>query len=274
LQCSTLTGRLSSIEPNLQNIPIKTLDGKNIRKAFIAKKDYQILSLDYSQIELRVLAVIANVDNLIFAFNNNEDIHKKTASEIFHIDINNVDNELRRKAKAINFGIIYGQSVFGLAKQLNISKQESKEYIDKYFINYPQISDYMKQTIEFAQQHHFVLTGFKRKCFIDNINSSNFNIKSFAQRSAINAIIQGTASDIMRLALRDLYDFIQKNHLQCKMLLQIHDEVLIEIHKDIAKEIAPILKTIMENVLKNNTFNLNIPLSVNYALGDNWFDSH
>ncbi len=274
LQCSTLTGRLSSVDPNLQNIPIKTLDGKNIRKAFIAKNDYQILSLDYSQIELRVLSVIANVKNLILAFNQNEDIHKKTASEIFHININNVDNELRRKAKAINFGIIYGQSVFGLAKQLNISKQESKEYIDKYFMNYPQINDYMKTSIEFAQKNHFVLTAFNRKCFIDNINSTNFNVRSFAQRSAINAIIQGTASDIMRLALRDIYNFINKNNLQCKMLLQIHDEVLLEVKQDIAKDIAPVLQKLMENVLTNNPFKLNIPLRVNYDLGKSWFDSH
>jgi DNA polymerase-1 len=274
LQCSTLTGRLSSIDPNLQNIPIKTPLGQQIRRAFVAKSGYKIISLDYSQIELRVLSIVANVDNLITAFKNNEDIHSKTASEIFHIPLDKVDKDHRRKAKAINFGIIYGQSMYGLAKTLNIPKEEARDYIDKYFIQYPQIKSYMDNTIASATQDGFVSTIFNRKCFIDNINSSNFNIRALAQRSAINAPIQGSASDIMRLSLIAVHNFIKKNNLECKIVLQIHDEILIEAKEQDAQIIAKELKKVMENILINNPYNLAIPLSVNFDIGNNWLDSH
>lgn len=274
LQCSTLTGRLSSIDPNLQNIPIKTPLGQQIRRAFIAKNGYKIISLDYSQIELRVLSIVAQVDNLINAFKNNEDIHSKTASEIFHIPLDKVDKDHRRKAKAINFGIIYGQSMYGLAKTLNIPKEEAKNYIEKYFIQYPQIKNYMDNTIAFATQNSFVSTIFNRKCFIDNINSTNFNIRALAQRSAINAPIQGSASDIMRLSLIAVDKYIKANNLDCKIVLQIHDEILIEAQEIEAQAFAEALKNIMEGILINNPYNINIPLSVNFDIGNNWLDSH
>lgn len=273
LACATSTARLSSSSPNLQNIPIKTPQGKQIRGAFVADTQNnvagQIISLDYSQIELRILADIANVSNLITAFNNNLDIHKQTASEIFNTTLNNVTPDLRRKAKAINFGIIYGQTAFGLASSLGISKSNAKEYIESYFAKYPQIQQYMQTAIQQAKQNGYVTTILGRKCFINNINSSNGMLKAMAERAAINAKIQGSASDIVRLAMVNVNNYLQQNNVNAKLLLQIHDELLIESFATNHTQLANNLQQIMQNSL-NNLYNLKVPLIVDYNIGSSW----
>ncbi|MFL1780665.1 DNA polymerase I [Candidatus Hepatincolaceae symbiont of Richtersius coronifer] len=253
LQSSTATGRLSSIAPNLQNIPIKSSEGKKIRQAFIAPQGYKILSLDYSQIELRILATIANVVSLKQSFINNEDIHSKTASEIFNVPLKDINKDLRRKAKTINFGIIYGQSPFGLANQLGVSHEVAAKYIEAYFYKYPEIKTYMNQTITQAQQYGYVTTLFNRKCFIRDIHNSSFTIKSFSQRAAINAPIQGTAADIMRKAMHKVHQQIKSKNLNAKLLLQIHDEIVIEVKEEEALKIAQELKYIMEHLFQEIT---------------------
>jgi DNA polymerase-1 len=264
-QCAVNTGRLSSQHPNLQNIPIKTKEGKLIRGAFVAKAGYKLISLDYSQIELRLLAIIAGVKNLETAFLKNLDIHKQTASEIFGVVLNDVSDDLRRSAKAINFGIIYGQSAFGLASALGISKGDAKKYIDGYFASYPEIKNYMESTINEAKQYGFVQTLFGRKCFLNNINSKNFMAKAGAERGAINAKIQGSAADVVRLAMIMVNEHIEKNNYKASLLLQIHDELIIECEETIAEKLAQELQQIMQSVA---TFN--IPLIVDYSIGNSW----
>ncbi len=268
LPCATSTARLSSIDPNLQNIPIKSEEGRNIRRAFVTNPNYKILSLDYSQIELRVLAAVANVKKLILSFNNNEDIHKKTASEMFDIPIEKIDSDLRRQAKAINFGIIYGQTVFGLSSHLGISREKAKLYIESYFTKYPEIKTYMLSAVNFARENGFVKTLFGRRCFVPGINSTKAQVRNFAERAAINAIIQGTASDIMRKALIDVYNFIQASKVDIKILLQIHDELLLEGEESILQQYAPKLKFVMEN-----SCDISIKLAVDYNIADSWLDS-
>ncbi len=267
LPCATSTARLSSIDPNLQNIPIRSSEGKNIRKAFVSKVGYKIISLDYSQIELRILASIGNVKSLLQAFEQKEDIHKITASEVFGVPINEVNFSLRRQAKAINFGIIYGQTVYGLSASLGISREKAKEYIESYFAKYPEIRQYMDNSIEFARKHGFVKTAFNRRCYMDGINSSNGNIRNFAERVAINARIQGTGADIMRKALVDVSKFLLKNNVDASILLQIHDEIIIEAKEDIAEELSLQMQKIMENCC-----DIGIRLDIDYAISDNWFE--
>lgn len=267
LACATTTARLSSIVPNLQNIPIKSEQGKNIRKAFLSKAGYKIISLDYSQIELRILASIGNVSSLVKAFENGEDIHKSTASEMFNVPLNDVNSSLRRQAKAINFGIIYGQTAYGLSSSLGISREVAKEYIESYFLKYPEIKQYMDDTVLFAKKHGFVKTEFNRKCFMDGINSSNGNMRNFAERVAINARIQGTGADIMRKALIDVNKFLVKSNIDASILLQIHDEMVIEAKEDIAEDLAQKVQKIMENCCNIGTL-----LNVDYGISDNWFE--
>ena len=256
------TSRLSSHNPNLQNIPIRTNDGNKIRKAFIAQDNHFIVSGDYSQIELRVLAHIANIENLKNAFINNEDIHALTASQIFNIPLKEVNSQYRRKAKAINFGIIYGQTSYGLSNILNISNKEASQYIKSYLQTYPGIQEYMEQTITFATTYGYVRTAMGRKCFIENIDSKNSSLRNIAKRAAINARIQGTASEIIKKAMISL-DPCVKNYL----IMQIHDELLFEIPKNSLEKSCSMIKNTMEN-----TFCMSIPSNVNITYGSNWYD--
>jgi DNA polymerase-1 len=263
--CVTSTGRLSSIEPNLQNIPTRTEEGVKIRSNFIADQGKILISADYSQIELRLLANMANVKSLIEAFNHNLDIHSKTASEIFKIPLGEVNAEYRRKAKAINFGIIYGISAFGLANNLGISKGEAKHFIDLYFNEYPEIKDYITSTVEFARKNGFVATIFGRRCYLPGINDKNFSVRSFSERAAINAPIQGSQADIIKKAMIKIDQQIQQKGLKSRMVLQIHDELIIEAPIEEQSEITLIAKNEMELVTK-----LQVPTTVDISFGKNW----
>ena len=269
---STSTGRLASSDPNLQNIPIRTEEGRSIRKAFIPDKDQTIFAADYSQIELRVLAHMADVSQLKDAFNNNEDIHQLTASEIFNVKHKDVTKDLRRKAKAVNFGIIYGISAFGLAKQLSISNYEASDFIKEYFKKFTGIKEYMENTKELCRKNGYVETLCGRKCFFPRIKDKNFALRSFQERAAINAPIQGTAADIIKLAMIKINDKIKSTN-ECKMLLQVHDELIFEIKNDKLKKYRKIIVAEMENALKPK-FDLSVPLSVDSNNADNWSDAH
>ena len=265
----TVTGRLSSNDPNLQNIPIRTEEGGKIREAFIAKPGHVLVSADYSQIELRLLAHVANIPQLKESFIHNEDIHARTASEVFDVSINEMQPLLRRQAKAINFGIIYGISAFGLAKQLNVSSSDAKQYIETYFKRYPEIRAYMQNTQEEAKEKGFVLTPFGRKCWIAGIKNSKGPQKAYAERQAINAPIQGGAADIIKCAMRDMDKIITEKKLPVSMLLQVHDELLFEVRTDYAETFVNLVKQTMEN-----TVNLSIPLVVEAGIGKNWAEAH
>ena len=275
LLAATTTGRLASSDPNLQNIPIKSEDGKDIRKAFIAKKDHVLISADYNQIEMRILADLADVKELKKAFKNNEDIHSLTASQIFNVDIKKVNQDQRRKAKAINFGIIYGISQYGLAKQINVTNHEAEEFLNAYFLKFPEIKIYMDRTIKFCRKSGFVNNIFGRRSHFININDKNYNIRNFQERAAINAPIQGSAAEIMRLAMirldKKLSD--QKNQ-NTKMLLQIHDELIFETPKEEAKRISKIIIDEMSSVVKSEQHSFSIPLTVDLNTGENWGTLH
>ncbi len=257
---ATLTGRLSSSNPNLQNLPIKSPEGKKIRECFVPQKNYKLLSADYSQIELRIIAHSAKIIPLINAFKADKDIHAITASDIFGVDINEVNDEMRAKAKAINFGIIYGISAFGLAKQLKITNNEADSYIKSYFATYPGIQDYMKKTIEFAQDNGFVQTLIGRKIFIKDIHNKNHILFNEAKRQAINAPIQGSCADIIIKAMIDISNQFRLQNFQSRMLLQIHDELVFEIHEDEIDNAKKIIKDKMEN-----SFKLDIDLKVEFS---------
>ena len=271
LLAATTTGRLASSDPNLQNIPIKSEDGKDIRKSFVAEKGHSLISADYNQIEMRILADLANVKELKKAFKNNEDIHSLTASQIFNINIDKVNQDQRRKAKAINFGIIYGISQYGLAKQINVSNYEAEEFLNSYFAKFPEIKVYMDQTIKFCRKTGYVNNIFGRKSHFMNINDKNFNVRNFQERAAINAPIQGSASEIMRLAMIRLSEKLndQKNK-KTKMLLQIHDELIFETPKDDVKRISKIIIEEMSSVVNSDHHSFSIPLTVDINTGNNW----
>ncbi len=275
LLAATTTGRLASSDPNLQNIPIKSEDGKDIRKAFIAEKGLSLISADYNQIEMRILADLADVKELKKAFRNNEDIHSLTASQIFNIGINKVNEDQRRKAKAINFGIIYGISQYGLAKQINVSNQDAEEFLNAYFAKFPEIKLYMDKTIKFCRKSGYVNNIFGRKSHFININDKNYNVRNFQERAAINAPIQGSASEIMRLAMIRLDKRLkeQKNK-KTKMLLQIHDELIFETSKEEVKRISKIIIEEMSSVVKSEQHSFSIPLTVDLNIGDNWGELH
>jgi DNA polymerase-1 len=262
---STVTGRLSSNKPNLQNIPIKTLEGRKIREAFVAKPNHLLISADYSQIELRVIAHVAKISALIEAFRQEKDIHRITAAQVFGLREDQVSDDLRSKAKAINFGIIYGISAFGLAKQLDIPQKEAAEYIHSYFATYPGIEEYMQQHINFARQNGFVQTLSGRKCFIHEINNKNPILRQESERLAINAPIQGSAADIIKRAMVLVSKNLQKKNLQARMVLQIHDELLIESPINEIDEVSKILKTEMENAVI-----LEAPLAIDIKVGERW----
>ena len=271
LLAATTTGRLASSDPNLQNIPIKTEEGKDIRKAFISEKNKKLISADYNQIEMRILADLADVKELKKAFLNNEDIHSLTASQVFGVDIKKVNSEMRRKAKAINFGIIYGISQYGLAKQIGVSNNEAEDFLNSYFLKFPEIKEYMVNTIKFCRKSGFVSNIFGRKTHITGINDKNFNIRNFQERAAINAPIQGSASEIMRLAMIRLNDEIEsKKNKSLKMLLQIHDELIFETDLNEVKSASTLIKNTMISVKDSNLHSFSIPLLVDVNIGDNW----
>ena len=275
LLAATTTGRLSSSEPNLQNIPIKTEDGKEIRKAFVAEKNHTFISADYNQIEMRILADIADVKELKKAFKNNEDIHSLTASQVFNVPLSKINAETRRKAKAINFGIIYGISQYGLAKQISVSNQEASEFLKSYFDKFPEIKDYMNKTINFCRKSGYVNNIFGRRCYITGINDKNYNVRNFQERAAINAPIQGSAADIMRLAMIRIQQALDKNSsCKTKMLLQIHDELVFETPKNEIQKITPIIKKIMSDVSSSEHHQFSTPLTVDINSGNNWGEAH
>jgi len=271
LLAATTTGRLASSDPNLQNIPIKSEDGKEIRKAFIAKEGFTLLSADYNQIEMRILADLADVKELKKAFKNSEDIHSLTASQVFNVDIKKVDQDMRRKAKAINFGIIYGISQYGLAKQIMVSNVEANEFLNSYFIKFPEIKDYMESTIKFCRKSGYVNNIFGRRTHISGINDKNYNVRNFQERAAINAPIQGSASEIMRLAMIRLNNKLKilKNS-KTKILLQIHDELIFEISKNEISSISKIIEKEMYGVSESDLHSFSTPLTVDINVGDNW----
>ena len=243
LLAATTTGRLASSNPNLQNIPIKSDDGKDIRKAFIVEENFLLISADYNQIEMRILADLADVKELKKAIKNNEDIHSLTASQVFNVSIKKVDSDMRRKAKTINFGIIYGISLYGLAKQIGVSNVEAEDFLKSYFLKFPEIKDYMESTIKFCRKSGYVSNIFGRRTHITGINDKNFNIRNFQERAAINAPIQGSASEIMRLAMIRInrkFEGIKK--LKYKMLLQIHDELIFEVIEKEVNNCSKIIK--------------------------------
>ena len=270
---TTSTGRLASSDPNLQNIPIRSDDGRMIRKAFIPEKGNVLISSDYSQIELRLIAHIADEKNLINAFLDEIDIHSSTASEVFNIPLNDMTPDIRRNAKAINFGIIYGISAFGLAKQLNISRTEASEFIKAYFKKYPSIRGYMDETKKFANENGFVKTLLGRKCLVEEINSKNAATRSFMERAAINAPIQGSAADIIKRAMIILGNNKKLAKLETKMLLQVHDELIFETKKENCEESMRIIKKEMESA-NLPILNLNVPLIADTNFGNNWDEAH
>ena len=275
LLAATNTGRLASSDPNLQNIPIKTKDGKEIRKSFVSEKNNILISADYNQVEMRILADLADVKELKKAFKNSEDIHSLTASQVFGVGRKKVNDEMRRKAKAINFGIIYGITQYGLAKQISVSNQEALDFINNYFKKFPEIKDYMNNTIRFCRKNGFVNNIFGRKIHLRNINDKNFSVRSFQERAAINAPIQSSAADIIRLAMIsiDKKKIIDKK-FKAEMLLQIHDELIFECLNDDLKYSTKCIKESMSSISSSDMHKFSIPLEVNINSGYNWGEAH
>lgn len=269
-QAVTATGRLSSTNPNLQNIPVRDEMGREIRRAFTTDNDDCIFfSADYSQIELRIMAHLSNDAHMVEAFVSGEDIHAATAAKIYNVPINEVTSDMRRKAKTANFGIIYGISVFGLAERLNIPRAESKELIDGYFNTYPEIRKYMDESIRVAKEHGYVETIFKRKRFLPDINSGNAVVRGYAERNAINAPIQGSAADIIKLAMIKIHQRFEEEGLKSRMILQVHDELNFNVYKDEYEKVKEIVLDSMENVIK-----LRVPLIADYGEGKSWLEAH
>lgn len=268
-QVLTQTGRLSSVDPNLQNIPIRLEEGKKIRKAFVSsEKDWVIFAADYSQIELRVLAHISKDENMIDAFHHDFDIHTKTAMDVFHVGKDAVDSNMRRQAKAVNFGIVYGISDFGLSQNLGITRKQAAEFIDKYLASYPGVKEYMDNVIQEAKLSGYVSTIFQRRRYIPDIHSKNFNLRSFAERTAMNTPIQGSAADIIKKAMIDMDEAIKIKGLRARMVLQVHDELIFECPKDELEILEKLVPEIMENAVA-----LNVPLKVDSSSGTTWFDA-
>ena len=267
-QTLTRTGRLSSISPNLQNIPARSDFSKLIRKAFIPDEDSVLLSSDYSQVELRVFASISNEANLIEAFREGKDIHAKTASEIFHVPIDKVTKDMRRNAKAVNFGILYGISSFGLSEDLGIDIKDAKKFIDNYLETFPGIQEFMDNLKSDAYKNGYVKTLMNRKRVVEELKSKNYMIRSSGERMALNTPIQGTAADILKKAMVEIYDEFNKRGLKSKMLIQVHDELVFNVLKCELDEVSDIVKNIMEN-----TFTLQVPLKVDIEVGNNWYEA-
>ena len=270
LQTVASTGRLSSINPNMQNIPIRTNRGREIRKAFIARNnDYILLAADYSQIELRVIAALSNEDTMIEAFNKGEDIHASTASRVFNVPLVDVTREQRSNAKTVNFGIIYGVSAFGLSNQTNLNRTESKTLIDTYYSTYPKLRDYINNQVNFARDNGYVKTISDRRRYLKDINSRNAIVRGAAERNAVNAPIQGSAADIIKIAMIGIHNKLDKEGYKTKMLLQVHDELVFDVFKPELETIKKLIKLEMENAYK-----LIVPLKVGIDIGDNWLEAH
>ncbi|MEH7222995.1 DNA polymerase I [Bacillus sp. JJ1566] len=268
-QALTQTGRLSSTDPNLQNIPIRLEEGRKIRQAFVpSNKDWFMFAADYSQIELRVLAHIANDENLISAFTNDLDIHTKTAMDVFHVKEDEVTSNMRRQAKAVNFGIVYGISDFGLSQNLGITRKEAGQFIERYFASFPGVKEYMEDIVEDARQKGYVSTLLHRRRYIPEITARNFNVRSFAERTAMNTPIQGSAADIIKKAMIDMAARLKEEKLQAKLLLQVHDELIFEAPEEEIEILKKIVPEVMENAIS-----LKVPLKVDYAYGKTWYDA-
>lgn len=271
-QAVAVTGRLASNNPNLQNIPVRTDRGKEIRKAFIARdKDHTLLSADYSQIELRIVAAISGDLNMCDAFRKGTDIHTATAAKVYNIAETEVTKVMRYKAKSVNFGIIYGQGAFGLADNLGISRTEAKEIIDNYKKQFPGIQQYMDNTINFARENGFVQTLMGRKRWLKDINSANFTVRGFAERNAINSPIQGTAADMIKLAMQKVYAAMQKEKMRSRMILQVHDELLFDAVKEEVAELKPL---ILENMQSALPLPNEVPVIAECGEGENWLAAH
>lgn len=270
MQTVAATGRLSSNNPNLQNIPIRTERGRLIRKAFIARdENYTLLSADYSQIELRIIAALSGEDNMIAAFQNNEDIHRSTAAKVFNVSLEEVTKEQRSNAKTVNFGIIYGVSAFGLSNQTSLSRKESAELIDAYYQTYPKLKAYMSNQVDFAREHGYVETISGRRRYLKDINSANAVVRGAAERNAVNAPIQGSAADIIKIAMINIHKRLKEENFKSKMLLQVHDELVFDVHHSEIDKIQPMIKNEMENAFK-----MAVPLEVEMGLGKDWLEAH
>jgi DNA polymerase-1 len=270
MQAVAATGRLSSNNPNLQNIPIRTARGREVRKAFIPRnQEYVLLAADYSQIELRIIAALSEEETMMNAFKNGEDIHASTAAKVFNVDIKEVTREQRSNAKTVNFGIIYGVSAFGLSNQTDLSRSEAKELIDTYYETYPKLKAYMASQVEFAREHGYVETVLNRRRYLKDINSRNAIVRGAAERNAVNAPIQGSAADIIKIAMINIHKRFEKENFKSKMLLQVHDELVFDAHKDELEIIQPIIKFEMENAFK-----MSVPLDVEMDIGSNWLEAH
>jgi DNA polymerase-1 len=270
MQAVTATGRLSSKDPNLQNIPIRTVRGREIRKAFIPRdENYLILSADYSQIELRIMAAFSKDESMLDAFNNGLDVHKATAAKVFHVPLAEVTSDMRRKAKTVNFGIIYGVSAFGLAAQLAISRTEAKEIIDQYFVEFPKVKTFMDQSIADARENGYVETVLGRRRYLRDILSANMNERGFAERNAINAPIQGSAADMIKVAMIQIQDFLEKENLKSKMILTVHDELVFDAHKDEVDYLKVQINKIMCEAM-----DLGVAMETGIGVGENWLEAH
>jgi DNA polymerase-1 len=270
MQAVAATGRLSSNNPNLQNIPIRTERGKEVRKSFIPRdENYVLLAADYSQIELRIIAALSAEENMMEAFKNGEDIHASTAAKVFNVPLDEVTRAQRSNAKTVNFGIVYGVSAFGLSNQTDLSRSEAKELIDTYYATYPKLKAYMSAQVDFAREHGYVETVLNRRRYLKDINSRNAMVRSGAERNAVNAPIQGSAADIIKLAMINIHNRFEKENFKSKMLLQVHDELVFDAHKDELEMIRPIIKYEMENAFK-----MSVPLDVEVGIGENWLEAH
>ncbi len=262
------TGRISSTDPNLQNIPVKTEEGRELRKIFVHEDGRKLVDADYSQIELRVLAHLSDDENLIGAFINNEDIHRKTAAQVFHVEEDEVTSIMRSRAKAVNFGIVYGISDYGLSRDLDIPRKESKEYIENYLNFFGGVKDYMDNIVKQGKKDGYVDTIFGRRRYIPELESRNFNIRAFGERMALNTPVQGTAADIIKKAMINVYFKLKNNNMKSRLILQIHDELIIETVEEELEEVKVILKEEMENAAE-----LKVPLTVDMNIGDTWYDT-
>jgi DNA polymerase-1 len=270
MQAVTATGRLSSKDPNLQNIPIRTVRGREIRKAFIPRdENHLILSADYSQIELRIMAAFSKDESMLDAFNNGLDVHKATAAKVFHVPLEEVTSDMRRKAKTVNFGIIYGVSAFGLAAQLAISRTEAKEIIDQYFVEFPKVKTFMDQSITDARENGYVETVLGRRRYLRDILSANMNERGFAERNAINAPIQGSAADMIKVAMIQIQDFLERENLKSKMILTVHDELVFDAHKDEVDYLKVQINKIMCEAM-----DLGVAMETGIGVGENWLEAH
>ena len=263
------TGRLSSSDPNLQNIPIRTAEGRRIRQAFIAPPGFKLLAADYSQIELRIMAHLSGDEGLLAAFASDQDVHRATASEVFNTPLDAVSADQRRSAKAINFGLIYGMSAFGLAKQLGLERSQAQAYVERYFERYPGVRRYMDQTRDSARRQGYVTTVFGRRLHLPEINARNAQLRQYAERSAINAPMQGTAADIIKRAMIGVAAWLDAYQPRARLIMQVHDELVVEVPEGDAAEVGAAVVRIMEGAAE-----LRVPLRVDHGLGANWDEAH